>query len=272
MHNPPFDFILDYLHPKLVFAFLLSYTLCFSQGFRTTDTTFLNENKIQSITYSTNKVRDSTVYYSKTTSEKTATFIYKGNGSEGAWVFYDKEGYKTNSYFVSNNKKTGPAVYYYKSGRVSSEENYENNVREGRAIEYYENGTIKWQGNYSRKKLDGESLLYYNNGKLKWAGMYKEGRMSGVRLCYTEFGTLCDGLFVIRDEHNLLEREGMCIAGKPEGEVKLYNNGKLVKTVMFKNGKPDGLMHRYKNDKIVSTELYKNGKFKKDITGESEGN
>ncbi|HEX7413894.1 MAG TPA: hypothetical protein VF411_07585 [Bacteroidia bacterium] len=252
----------------LLILLVLNWGSGIAQGFRTRDTIFFSPGNIQSITYYNNKLRDSTVYYSKKTDEKSATFIYKGNGSEGTWIGYDKEGNKVSKYDVSNNKTTGLAVYYHKNGKVYIEENFENNLRQGKATMYFENGAIRWQGMYKNNKLNGASIHYYKNGKLQFAGIYKNGKMRGERKCYTEYGTPCDGFFIIRDEQNLPEREGLCRNGKPEGTVKQYNKGVLVKMVTYKNGKPDGLTYRYKDNKVISTELYKNGKFKKEIKEE----
>ena len=230
------------------FSFLISFlfiTCCFGQSKKTSDTVFFSIDKIESITYKTNSIRDSVVYYSKK-SNKAATFIFKGIDSKGIWILYNNDGNKTMKYGVNNN------------------------LKEGEVTEYYKNGNLKWRSYYKKNKLEGESTHYYKNGKPQWVGLYKDGKMSGERLCYTEFGNLCDGLFVIYDEDGLVQREGTCKNGKPEGLVKQYGRGILVKTTNFKDGKPHGFTYHYSNQKIISTEIYKNGKFKKVVKGEAK--
>ena len=252
-------------------AFFLSLSIlvniCIGQINQHADTTFSESHKIESITYTTNVLRDSTAYYSKK-GQKNKTFIYKGIGSEGIWILYDSIGNKTSKYRVNNNKRNGLATFY-KTGKITSEYTYENNLLEGKALLYYEDGKIRWQGSYRKNKIDGPSIHYYKNGNLQWVGTYKEGKMDGQRLCYTESGSLTNGAFKILDEDGTIEKEGTCINGKPEGLVKQYNSkGVLVKEINFKDGKPNGPTHYYKEGKIVSMELFKNGKFKKEIKKE----
>jgi antitoxin component YwqK of YwqJK toxin-antitoxin module len=255
------------LNPFLIIALLTFCMASFAQSTITTDTSYSEPGHILTITFKTDGLRDSTVY-SRYKEGGKAVFIFRGNGSAGTWLLYDKEGYRSVKYDVDNNQKNGPCIYYNRNGKIKQEEFFKDNLHEGKANAYFENGNLKWQGNYKKNKVNGESIHYYANGKLQWTGLYKDGKMSGPRLCYTEFGSLCSGLFVIRDEKGLTEREGLCKEGKPEGKMKQYHNGELTRVINFKDGKPDGFTYYYKGGKIILTEVYKNGKFKKEFKGE----
>lgn len=63
----------------------------------------------------------------------------------------------------------------------------------------------------------------------------------------------------------MVEREGTCINGRPEGELRIYNaQGKLTILSNFQNGKPNGTTFYYgKDSKFMASEVYKNGVFKK---------
>ncbi len=86
--------------------------------------------------------------------------------------------------------------------------------------------------------------------------------MFGERMVYNKKGEPVNGNFIIYSKDTIKEREGFCINGKPEGEVKVYDlEGHLTIIANFKAGKPDGYTCYYKNDIITSTEKYSDGTF-----------
>ena len=104
------------------------------------------------------------------------------------------------------------------------------------------------------------------NGNRKVTGAYKDDRMNGERFCYNEDGNPNNGNFIVRTENGGIEREGKCVSGKPEGELRVYADSSLKILANYKNGKPDGLTHYYNcKGQDSLTELYKDGVFVKAV-------
>ncbi|MBL7913296.1 MAG: hypothetical protein JNJ41_19695 [Bacteroidia bacterium] len=109
---------------------------------------------------------------------------------------------------------------------------------------------------------NGPTILYYENGNIQYTCSYKDDKMDGQRMCYDPSGNPSEGNFVFYNKDGSKEREGKCINGKPEGELKLYINNKIVMLVNFKDGKPHGMTYHYDGNEIISLmEEYNNGSF-----------
>lgn len=170
---------------------------------------------------------------------------------------------KTITYY-KNGLKTGVSNTYSSEGILIFTKNYTNNHLEGFFNEYYSNGKIKIAGKYLQDLRNGDFIHYYQNGKVKYTGAYKDDKMEGERLCYDENGSLCHGKFVTYHENGQKERECICVNGRPNGELKVYNiEGSITMSVSFRNGKPDGLTKYFNGIGVFKTEIYKDGKFEK---------
>jgi antitoxin component YwqK of YwqJK toxin-antitoxin module len=148
-------------------------------------------------------------------------------------------------------------VAFFKDDRLEGEETY-----------FYENGKLAEKCFYKNGRRDGVAITYYKNGSIKSKGAYKENRLYGERVYFNENGNPCNGDLVMYDENGKIAREGKCVQGKPDGELKVYNNGDLSMLVNFTNGKPHGYTYYYaSNEKISSVELYNEGEFIREEKG-----
>jgi antitoxin component YwqK of YwqJK toxin-antitoxin module len=249
------------------FFFLITlYRTGFAQQELSYDTTMTGKGRIPSITYSTHHVRDSICYFTVDGS-KTSTFIPIGSGSKGQWIFYRRNGHKYSEYYVDRNLRQGLCIIYHSNGTVAARELYKNNLLEGVVTTYYQTGAIHSKVKYSGGKLEGESVFFYPDGKVQWKGGYKKGHMRGERLYYDEKGYFINGIFTIHSESGALEREGFCVNGKPQGEIKIYGRpDKITLRSNFADGKADGPTLYYDTlGNLRLTEIYKAGKFVKEI-------
>jgi antitoxin component YwqK of YwqJK toxin-antitoxin module len=248
----------------LEFTFIISCLRfqVFSQEGKSADTSFTEPGHIKSITYKTNTIRDSIVYFYEKSGIR-AVFIPSGTSSRGAWIQYNKEGVKTAEWGVEENKLEGLYISYGKKGQIIRKINYVKGKLEGMSIVYYENGNVRSKVYNENNLQEGELRYYYPNGNIQWVGSYRKGKMDGERIYYDESGKPINGPFTTKDEDGKIEREGIFIDGKPEGDLKIYNSvGQLIILARFKDGKPDGATNYYGSDMIITrSELYKNGKF-----------
>jgi antitoxin component YwqK of YwqJK toxin-antitoxin module len=142
-------------------------------------------------------------------------------------------------------------VAFFKDDKLEGEETY-----------FYENGKPAERSFYKNGLRDGIAITYYKNGIIKSKGAYKENRLYGERVYFNQDGEPCNGDFAIYDQNGKIERSGKCIEGKPEGDLKVYDNGNLSMLANFTNGRPHGYTYYYTpNQKISSIELYNEGEF-----------
>jgi antitoxin component YwqK of YwqJK toxin-antitoxin module len=267
------------------FGVLVLTTLGMSAGAQqSTDTTFYSVGNIKAITYRTGGEIQKVVHYkdNKITSEFQyekgiplgASIVYWENGAlcvkgdykngkkDGLWVRYNDQGVKESERSYKDGVPHGKSIHYYADGAMSSSSFFNAGVIDGQATEFYETGYPSLIRFYKNGDYDGPLTLYYRNGNVKYSGMYKNGKMYGERLCYTENGQLADGGYIAKDDKGLVERQCICIKGRPEGEMKLFRSGVLYMSVNFHDGKPHGPVNYYWNNAaIYRTEYYKDGMF-----------
>lgn len=148
------------------------------------------------------------------------------NKKQGKWVFFDREGKKTEEGNFTNNRKNGLWKSYYSSGRIKNEIIYQGNRPNGLAKFYYENGTISEQGVWKINKWVGEYKYFYQNGNLAYDWKYNEtGKRTGEQKYYYE-----DGSLMIKGDWNNGKKEGILKEFYPDGSIKSeiqFNEGKI---------------------------------------------
>jgi len=120
---------------------------------------------------------------------------------------------------------------YYPNGKLSRECVYNDGKKTGPDIEYFDNGQVESLDTASYGISDGLYKEYYKNGKTKSVYKYKIDNANGI--C-SEF-----------DENGMLKMEKAYDVGVSDGPAKYYENGKLVKTMIYR----DGTLISYKNEK-----------------------
>jgi len=189
-----------------------------------------------------------------------ATEAEYANGVE----LYSKEFYANGQPKVISIKDTYKKSFYQnQSIQTSISYQKNNNYTE---TNYFPNGNKASIVHYKNGKRDGAVTQYYENGNLKLQGAYKDDKMYGKRVYYDYMGKKINSTLVIYDDKHVIEREGFCKNGKPEGELKVYDSdGNITMLVNFKNGKPNGNTYYYYNNKLRTTEVYTNGVFVREI-------
>jgi len=159
---------------------------------------------------------------------------------------------------VSQNKEY--VRFYYDNNVISSEGYLEDGKPNYYWISYYMNGKKRSEGNRKNFLLDSTWIFYNEYGDTIEIINYKEGKKHGLCLIY-EWTYNNDG----SKKGGLVARE-IYIDDKKEGLAYYYKDGKLYKTVTYKNGKKWGLskvydtignvieVSEYVNDFLVSRE------------------
>ncbi len=200
------------------------------------------------------------------------TGSYKNDLQNAEWYTYYENGLKYIFVFYENGRAMRDSLFDIE-GRDSMivDHEYSKSGIEKRII--YSDKMLKLTESYFKNdKLDGVTTSFYENGNKKFVGEYRKGKMFGERLYYNETGELCNGKFKDMNESGYVEREGVCVEGRPEGEFKVYNSKhSMAIKANFKNGKAEGLTYYYYGrDTISSIELYKNGKFVKEVKDDTK--
>jgi antitoxin component YwqK of YwqJK toxin-antitoxin module len=196
-------------------------------------------------------------------------FFAQNSNFSSDTVFYPSR--KVKQINFHNNNMREKLIEYYENGKPKHIAVYKNNKEEGNESYFYENGKLSQEIFYQDGKRNGQASIFFKNGNLKYKAGYLNDKMNGERIYYTENGEFFNGPLLSYTEKGLIEREGNCLNGKPEGEFKVYTNGKLSMLVNFKKGKPDEETFYYSNSgKLIATELYKDGVFVKKISEPSK--
>lgn len=85
--------------------------------------------------------------------------------------------------------REGAFTYYDENGFKTMQGNYENNKRNGKWIHYFDSSTSTWYtDNFSDGNRDGELVCYYKNGKLKRKEQHHPDDTTVTGVCYDEAG------------------------------------------------------------------------------------
>ena len=223
------------------------------------------------VSFYPNKQVHNIYHYTQTGKKDGCQISYFENGTiakESEFIdgveLYSKE------FYVNGNPKVISIAgkYYktfYQNQSIQSSISYQKN-NSYTEISYFSNGNKSSVVHYKNTKRDGAVTQYYENGNLKLQCAYKEGKMYGKRVYYDNTGKKIDNAMVMYDNKHLIEREGFCKNGKPEGELKVYDSeGNITMLANFVKGKPNGNTYYYYNNKLKSTEVYTNGVFVREV-------
>jgi len=120
---------------------------------------------------------------------------------------------------------------YYPNGKLSRDCIYNDGKKTGADVVYYDNGQLLSVDTASYGISDGLSKEYYKDGKTRSIYRYKIDNADGV----------CSDF----DENGILKMEKAYDVGISDGPAKYYENGKLVKTIIYR----DGTLISSKNEK-----------------------
>ena len=234
---------------------------------------FINSRWIgKHVTFYPNNHQPQNVFYHNKSGKKDgcqSSYFENGKLAKEA-EFINGEELSNNEFYANGNPKVISCKgrfhqTFYENNTLKSSINYQKNNSYTETT-YFANGKIASVISYKNDKKDGMIAQYYENGNLKLKGAYKDDKMHGDRTYYDYTGKKINNKLVIYDSNHLIEREGFCKNGKPEGEFKVYDSdGNVTMLVNFKNGKPNGNAYFYYNNRLRSTEVYTNGVFVREV-------
>jgi len=135
--------------------------------------------------------------------------------------------------------------FYYENGKLASEGYMKEGKPDGYWKTYYENGNIKSEGNRKKFLLDSIWNFYDENTKLIITIIYKDDKKNGIKTTYREDEKI---------EENFVD-------DVKQGITKhFFIDGKIKKTIIFKDGFEHGFAKEYSKEGIVITIIeYKRG-------------
>lgn len=139
----------------------------------------------------------------------------------------------------------GYNVFYHENGQKSSEGIMQNGKPIGYWKTYYKTGVLKSEGNRENFQLDSIWKFYNETGELILEINYERGKKNGNRITYSEDEII--------EEHFVDDtKQGMA--------RYYYPNGKLKKTIYYKNGLAEGYSKVYGNNgRVLTLFEYKKG-------------
>ena len=169
------------------------------------------------------------------------------NGKKsGLWRFYGTKGKLELIEEFDGDVRNGLHVHFNENGNIEDEENYRKGVLHGLRNVYKFGVTLVTSENYNNGQLDGERSDYYETGKIKERAFYKNGLRHGKTIWYKQDETptveytyengILNGpaIFYAKGQK---QSEGLYKNNNEDGEWKVYEDGKLLKTVWYKEGK-----------------------------------
>lgn len=92
------------------------------------------------------------------------------------WVFYHKNGVKSNICEYSNDIKIGSWYNYNENGKLILIRSYKKGKRDGIWAQFNDNGNLIHQASYKKNKINGNSVKY-NEGGVLILEVYKMGKL-----------------------------------------------------------------------------------------------
>ena len=140
-------------------------------------------------------------------------------------------------------------VYTFPNGSKASEGCLINGKPEGQWLNYHTNGKIKSQGNRIDHELSGEWLFFDSTGIRVQSIEYIEGEKQGWEKKYSA------------DKENILIQETPFVGNLRSGWSSEFDSqGRLQRTIFYKENVPDGLGRKYALDgRIIAILEYQNG-------------
>lgn len=152
-----------------------------------------------------------------------------GNGKQGLWRFYNRDGQLLREVNYKNDVKHGACIIYYPlTGKPKEESNFYDGKREEEYKTYYMTGELKCEGSYKDNKKDGLWSTYDRvSGEKRTEGNYKENKKDGEWSYWNSKGQLMS--------------KGKYVAGQKDGVWEYYDSdGKLKYKETYANGKLAG--------------------------------
>jgi uncharacterized protein len=167
---------------------------------------------------------------------------YNKNGElEGLASWYYASGQLQQEAFYVQNQLHGKMLRYHENGRLESVAWYKNNLRDSIFVQYDFRGNKIAVENFRNDTLHGLYYRYYNDGTPMIEGEYAYGALHGIWLFHD-----AAGLVIGRGEYSY-----------GNGTQKAwYLNGKLQRTIEYKNNLQHGPQVHYLPDGRIEKTVY----------------
>lgn len=110
----------------------------------------------------------------------------KNETREKTFMFYDKDGQKTEVTNYQNNMKHGKYESYFQNGNLEISQIWNDGVKEGEVIGYYESGEVLFRGQYLNNEKKGVWRFYDTFGKVTSERIYEKNvNIAGVNIIFT---------------------------------------------------------------------------------------
>jgi len=203
-----------------------------------------------------------TKYYP--TGGKKHELTFANNVANGFARIYYRNGQLQEEGIWQQNKWSGQYKYYHENGNLKYDWNYNSSgKREGEQKYFHENGMLQYLGDWKNGNEAGQLLEYYDDGSLKAKRFFNEGKVDEAKTeniaqgktydqnikKYTgkpapkvmARGEIIDGFNRVMNADGSLSKEGSFKDKRLiDGKELIYEGGKVVKVVLYKDGKRTG--------------------------------
>ncbi len=203
-----------------------------------------------------------TKYYPNGNKKHELTFA--NNIANGYAKIYYRSGQLQEEGIWKLNKWQGQYKYYYENGSMKYDWTYNaSGKREGQQKYFHENGVLQYLGDWKGGKEAGELVEYYEDGSVKAKRYFDGGNVIPDKtvnlVAGKEFdenvkkysgkpapkkmtrGQFVDGYNKLMNSDGTVDKEGTFKDKKlVEGKVYVYENGQIVKTIVYEGGKKVG--------------------------------
>jgi len=203
-----------------------------------------------------------TKYYPNGNKKHELTFA--NNIANGYAKIYYRSGQLQEEGIWKLNKWQGQYKYYYENGSMKYDWTYNaSGKREGQQKYFHENGVLQYLGDWKGGKEAGELIEYYEDGSIKTKRFFNEGNVIPEKtqnlVAGKAFddnvkkysgkpapkkiarGQFIDGYNKLMNSDGTVDKEGTFKDKKLiDGKVYVYENGQVVKTIVYEGGKRKG--------------------------------
>lgn len=195
---------------------------------------------------------------------KKHELTFANNIANGYAKIYYRSGQLQEEGIWKLNKWQGQYKYYYENGSMKYDWTYNaSGKREGQQKYFHENGVLQYLGDWKGGKEAGELVEYYEDGSIKAKRFFNEGKVipektenlvagkafdDNVKIYsgkpapkQMSRGQFVDGYNKLMNPDGTVSKEGTFKDKKLiDGKVYVYENGQIVKTIVYEGGKRKG--------------------------------
>lgn len=198
-----------------------------------------NGNKKHELTFANNIANGyAKIYYRSGQLQEEG--IWKTNRWEGQYKYYHEDGtLKYDWSYNESGKREGQQLYFHENGMLMYIGSWKDGKEAGELVEYYEDGSIKAKRYFDEGNVIPEKTITLVEGK-EFDGNVKKysGKQKPKQLAR---GEIVDGYNKLMNPDGTVSKEGTFKDKQlVDGKVYVYENGKVVKAIIYQGGKRVG--------------------------------